>query len=168
MATEKRRSAAKRNVKKAQQAWRNMSPRARARAQPEGRGRSKPGTTGEGDFYHIEVRPKRQFTAFRTQDVGRRGGIERVAGKRTSGSWDTQKWLISKQHAHPSRGRLVADTADARKVLEQLGSSPRHIRGDRFKARPRPNVPESAKPTPAQKRARQANIRKAQRTRHAR
>jgi hypothetical protein len=47
-------------------------------------------------------------------------------------------------------------------VLAQLGSEPVHVRGDRFEARDRPNVPERSKPTPAQKRARQANIRKAQ------
>jgi len=88
------------------------------------------------------VRPKREFQTFRSQDVGKRGGIERVAGQRSSGSWDTQKWLISKSHAHLERGRLVADTADARRVLNALGPSPVHLRGDRFRAEPRPNVPE--------------------------
>jgi hypothetical protein len=168
MATAKQRAAAKRNVKKARAAWRSMSPRARSRAQPAGRGRRKPGATGDGDYFHVEVRPKRQFTSFRTQDVGDRGGIERVAGRRASGSWDTQKWLIGKSHAHLHRGRLVADSSDARAVLQTLGSAPRHLGGDRFKAKPRPNVPESAKPTPAQKRARARNIRKAQAARHAR
>jgi hypothetical protein len=37
-----------------------------------------------------------------------------------------------------------------------------HVVGDRFKAKDRPNVPERAKPTPAQKRARSRNIKKAQ------
>ena len=167
MATGKQRAAAKRNVKEAQKAWRSMSPKAHARAQTEGRSRSKPGTTGEGDFFHVEVRPKRQFTSFRTQDVGDRRGIERVAGRRSSGTWDTQKWLISTRHAHLYRGRLVADSDDAREVLENLGSPPRHIGGDRFKAKPRPNVPERDKPTPAQKRARARNIAKAPAARHA-
>jgi hypothetical protein len=36
------------------------------------------------------------------------------------------------------------------------------VRGDRFKAAPRPNVPEEAKPTVAQRQARQRNIKKAQ------
>jgi hypothetical protein len=130
-------------------------------------GRAKPGTTGKGEFFHIEVRPKSQFKTFRNQDVGKKGGLERVAGKRASGSWDTQKWLISKEHAHVERGRLVPDTADARKVLASLGSAPRHISGDRFKAKDRPNVPEAKKPTPAQKRAQQRNIRKAQMAKRA-
>jgi hypothetical protein len=139
-----------------------MSSRTRTTAQPQGRSRTKPGATGRGAFFHIEVRPKEQFKAFRTQDVGERGGIERVAGKRTSGSWDTQKWLISKEHAHLEGGRLVPDTEDAERVLESLGSAPHHIGGDRFEAKPRPNVPEGEKPTPAQQRARRSNVKKAQ------
>ena len=42
----------------------------------------------------------REFVTFRNQDVGARGGIERVAGQRANGSWDTQKWLIGKNEAH--------------------------------------------------------------------
>jgi hypothetical protein len=166
MATAKQRTAARR-IKKAQNTWRGMSSRQHARSQPEGGRRSKPGETGRGKFFHIEVRPRAEFKAFRTQDVGERGGIERVAGKRSSGSWDTQKWLIGKEHAHLDHGRLVADTTDARKVLKQLGSPPRHLSGNRFKAGPRPDVPEREKPTPAQKRARLRNIKKAQAARHA-
>lgn len=136
--------------------------RTTARAQPQGRSRAKPGSRGGGEFFHIEVRPRRQFKTFRTQDVGRKGGIERVAGKRGSGSWNTQKWLISKEHAHREGRRLVADTADARKVLKTLGAPPTHLNGDRFKAKDRPNVPERRKPTEAMRRARTSNIRKAQ------
>lgn len=166
MPTTKQRTTAKRNIKRAQKAWHSMSSRAHARTQPEGRLRRKPGTTGTGQFFHIEVRPKEEFKTFRTQDVGEQGGIERVAGKRGSGSWDTQKWLISKQHAHLDDGKLVADTDDAREILEELGSSPRHLSGDRFQAEPRHNVPESKKPTPAQERAWHRNIKKAQAARH--
>jgi hypothetical protein len=133
-----------------------------ARAQPRGRSRAKPGARGGGEFFHIEVRPRREFKTFRTQDVGKKGGIERVAGKRGSGSWDTQKWLISKAHAHREGRRLVGDTADARKVLKTLGAPPTHLNGDRFKAKDRPNVPERRKPTQAMRRARTTNIRKAQ------
>ena len=167
MPTARQRAAARKNIRKAQAAWRDMSPRAHARAQPEGRGRTKPGTTGEGEFFHVEVRPKQGFKTFRTQDVGERGGIERVAGKRASGSWDTQKWLISKRHAHLKVGRLVPDTRDAQDLLGSLGSEARHIGGDRFEARPRRNVPEEEKPTPAQARARRRNIRRAQAARNA-
>jgi hypothetical protein len=165
MATRRQKQSARKNVKKAQKAWRGMSPRSRARAQPAGKP-AKPGSKGGGEFFHIEVRPKSEFTTFRTQDVGHSGGIERVAGRRGSGSWDTQKWLIGKDHAHVEGGRLVADSADARHVLDALGSAPKHVEADRFRARPRPNVPESEKPTPAQRRARRRNIKKAQAARH--
>jgi hypothetical protein len=129
--------------------------------------RAKPGSTGKGEYYHIEVRPKNEFVTFRTQDVGKKGGIQRVGGQRSSGSWDDQKWLISKEHAHIERGKLVPDTEDAREVLEALGSKPVHVDGDRFKAKPRPNVPEKEKPTTAQRRAQKKNIKKAQAARRA-
>lgn len=160
MAAPRQTEAARENVKKAQGAWQEMSHMERSRAQPDG-DRAKPGSSGEGEFFHIEVRPKGDFKTFRTQDVGESGGIERVAGKRSSGSWDTQKWLISKEHAHIEGNRLVADAADARHVLDELGSAPDHIGADRFRARPRPDVREEDKPTAAQKQARRENIRKA-------
>lgn len=167
MATMKQREAARQNIRKAQAAWQSMSRRQHSRAQPEGRSRKKPGTGGGGDYYHIAVRPKKEFVTFRTQDVGDPGHIQRVAGKRSSGSWDTVKWLIGKEDAHIEGGRLVPDTADARKLLDDLGSRPIHVKGDLFKAKPRPNVPEREKPTPAQRRARSANIKKAQAARNS-
>ena len=165
MATERQREAARENVKKAQRAWQEMTRTERVRAQPQ-RDRAEPGSSGEGEFFHIEVRPREGFRTFRTQDVGKSGGIERVAGKRASGSWDTQKWLISKEHAHIEGDRLVPDTENARDVLAELGSAPEHVRADRFRAKPRPNVPEKEKPTAAQQKARRANIKKAQAARH--
>jgi hypothetical protein len=145
-----------------------MSSRQHARAQPEGRKRKKPGTGGGGEYYHVAVRPKREFVTFRTQDVGERGHIQRVAGKRRSGSWDTVKWLISKQDAHVAGGKLIPDSAEANKVVAELGSRPVHVRADVFEAAPRRNVPEREKPTAAQRRARSANIKKAQAARAAR
>ncbi len=124
--------------------------------------RAKPGARGRGGFFHIQVRPRTEFVTFRNQDVGGRGGIERVAGRRANGSWDTQKWLIGKSQAHRVGKRLEADTAAARKVLGTLGSVPRHLGGDRFSAKPRRNIPESKKPTPAMRRAQRTNIKKAQ------
>lgn len=168
MTTMRQRAAAKRNVHKAQVAWRSMSGRQRAAAQPEGRTRRKPGTGGQGGYYHVTVRPKKEFATFRTQDVGSPGHIQRVAGKRRSGSWDTQKWLISKHDAHVENGKLIPDTAEATKVLADLSSEPVHIKGDVFQARPRRNVPEREKPTAAQKQARRKNIEKAQAARHSR
>jgi hypothetical protein len=124
--------------------------------------RAKPGAKAGGRFFHIEIRPSRDFIAFRVQDVGRRGGVERVAGRRANGSWDTAKWLVEKTHAHVEGERLVADSAEARKVLATLDSVPVHVSGDRFRAKPRRNIPESEKPTPAMRHAQLANIRKAQ------
>ena len=168
MTTEKQRQAARRNIRKAQAAWKSMTPAQHSRSQPQGRGRKRPGTVGAGKYFHVAVRPKSEFVTFRTQDVGEPGHIQRVAGKRSSGSWDTVKWLISKDDAHMEKGRLVPDTADARKTLDRLGATPMHVKGDTFKAKPRPNVPEREKPTAAQRRARHANIKKAQAARRAR
>ncbi|HYT90494.1 MAG TPA: hypothetical protein VEL76_17440 [Gemmataceae bacterium] len=167
MATQKQREAAKKNIRKAQAAWKAMSSRQHAQAQPEGRSRKKPGTGGGGTYYHVAVRPKTDFVTFRTQDVGEPGHVQRVAGKRQSGSWGTVKWLISKEDAHITDGKLVADTEEVREVLAKLGSKPVHVKGNLFEAKPRRNVPEREKPTPAQQRARRANIKKAQAARHA-
>ena len=124
--------------------------------------RAKPGAKGGGRFFHIELRPSRDFVAFRVQDVGMPGGVERVAGLRANGSWDTAKWLVEKTHAHIEDEHLVPDSAEARKLFESLGSAPRHVKGDRFHAEPRRNIPEGDKPTPAMRRAQLANIKKAQ------
>lgn len=137
MPTVKQKRASKRNIEKAQEAWQGMSSRKRAGAQPEGRERKKPGASGKGDYFHVAVRDKGQFTTFRTHDIGEPGGIQRVAGKRSSGSWDDQKWLIGKEQAHIEKGKLIPDTEDARAVLEALGSEPVHVGGDRFEAKPR-------------------------------
>jgi hypothetical protein len=159
--------AARKNVRKAQYAWQSMTPRQHSLAQPEGRARKKPGTGGGGNYFHVAVRHKTEFQTFRTQDVGKPGGIQRVAGKRQSGSWDTVKWLISKEDAHIENGRLVPDSEDARNLLKKLGSTPVRVRADTFQSKDWPNVPEREKPTAAQRRARSANIKKAQAARHA-
>ena len=129
---------------------------------PAARKRAKPGSRGGGRFFHIEVRPSAQFVAFRVQDVGAPGGVERVAGHRASGTWDTAKWLVEKTHAHVEDDHLVPDSAEARKLFASLGSAPVHVDGDRFRASPRRDIPEDEKPTPAMRRAQLANIKKAQ------
>lgn len=96
--------------------------------------RAKPGSTGEGDYYRVEVRDKKQFKTFRNHDVGDEGHIQRLAGKRADGSWDTQAWLISKEDAHKSGQSLVPDTADAKSLFEDFTSRPKRIKGDIFKA----------------------------------
>jgi hypothetical protein len=167
MTSSKQKEAAKESIKKAQQRWQEMTPREHALAQPEGRKRAKPGTKGEGDYFRIVVRPKDEFTTFRYQDVGDKGHILRLAGKRSSGSWDTQAWLISKDDAHLDDATLVADTDDARKLIDTLGTKPKHVKGDIFEAKDKPNIPESKKPTEAQQRARLENIKKAQQARRS-
>ena len=129
-----------------------MSEHEKSKAEPKGRIRAKPGSKKEtGDYYHVEVRDKNQFTSFRTQDIGRKGHTQRVAGRRDTGSWDTQKWLISKEDAHVKKGIILADDEGVKQVLDNLGSKPKHLKGDIFKAKPRPNIPEKIKPTKAQK-----------------
>ena len=118
----------------------NQSPK---RTQVKEPPRRKPGSSGKGDYYHVEVRPGEKFVSFRTQDVGRRGHIQRVAGQRFSGYWTTVKWLIGKEEAHVQDAKLVPDTKAAKEVIEQLGSPPVHWIGDRFRAKPDPNTPES-------------------------
>lgn len=164
MTTRKQSSAARRNIKKAQAKWRGMSKRQHSLSQPEGRSRRKPGTTGKGNFYRIEVRPKSEFTSFRNQDVGRKGDLERLAGRRSSGSWDTVSWLVEKDVAHINdKGRLVITDKKVLSSLEKQIRGPiTHVVGDVFKAHPRRNVPEAEKPTLAQRRAQKANIKKAQ------
>ncbi len=162
MASAKQKKAAKRNIKKALAKWKSMTSRARALAQPQGRARKKPGTTGKGKYYRIVVRPKSEFTSFRMHDVGRKGHIIRLAGRRKSGSWSTQAWLIAKSDAEVKDNTLVGKTASAKSVISKLRTKPKKIRGDVFEAKSRKNVPEKAKPTAAMKKAQKKNIKKAQ------
>ena len=126
--------------------------------------RKPPGSTGKGKFYRIELRPKGQFSSFRIQDVGKKGGLERLAGHRKSGSWDTVSWLISKDKADVVNGHLKITGVKEKSVLKQVKGPIVHVKGDIFRAHPR-NVPENKKPTPAMKRAQQQNIKKAQKAR---
>lgn len=129
---------------------------------PTSMARKAPGSTGKGRFYRIVVRPKGDFTSFRVQDVGKKGGVERLAGHRPSGSWDTVSWLIEKKDAHVKNGHLIITDSKARSVLKNISGNIYHVKGDIFRAHPRKNVPEAAKPTPAMRRAQKANIKKAQ------
>ncbi len=116
--------------------------------------RKKPGSTGKGDYYHIEVRPSSDFTVFRVQDVGAKGGLERVAGKRKSGSWGTVAWLLSKKDAKVVGDKLVITGVKAKSLLKSLSAPIVRVKGDIFKSHPVKNVPEKSKPTPAMLRAR--------------
>jgi len=161
MTSTKQKEAAKKNIKKAQKKWKSMGKRRRAIAQPQGRVRKKPGTGGKGKYYRVVVRPKSEFVTFRAHDVGKKGHIIRLAGRRKSGSWSTQAWLIAKTDAKKVGRKLIGKTSDVKKLLAQLQSTPKTIKGDVMKARPRKNVPESKKPTLAMRRAQRKNIWKA-------
>lgn len=149
-------------IKKVREKWNNISGSVKARVQSQRKGRARPGEKGKGDFYRIVVRPKSEFVDFRNQDVGEKGHLQRLAGKRKNGSWDTHAWLISKNDAHVSNGILVGDTSDAKKLLNELQGKPKRVKGDIFKTRPRKNIPEKSKPTTAMRRAQGKNIKKAQ------
>lgn len=97
--------------------------------------RAAPGTSGKGRYFRVIIRPKEEFDLFRTQDVGERGHIQRVAGRRSSGSWDTQAWLISKDDAHVEKDRLVADSEEAKELLDKLGTRPVRAKADILKAK---------------------------------
>lgn len=124
--------------------------------------RAKSGASGEGEFYHIEIRPSTGFKTFRTQDVGKPGGLERVAGKRHDGTWDTQKWLISKRLAYVENGRLMASSDAARAMFDELGSVPVLVEGDRFQATPKRAVRRNGKRKTPQRRRHQRNVTKAE------
>ena len=156
MATQRQRMASKKNIKKALRTWKFMTPRERALAQPNGKRRLKPGSTGEGNYYRIEIREKSQFSSFRNHDVGEKGGIQRIAGHRPSGSWDTQAWLIEKTLANVVGDTLKSRHKDVQEIIDSLGSKPKHIKGDLFQAKPERNVPEKDKPTEAMKKAYEA------------
>ena len=131
-----------------------------------GRARKKPGTGGKGKFYRIVVRSKSAFKTFRAQSVGK--GVERLAGKRVGGSWDTQAWLIPKSQARLSGTGLVGTSAAVRGVLSKLGSRPRKVSGNVFRAKPRKNIPEKKKPTPKMRKAEKKNLAKARAARRRR
>jgi len=95
------------------------------------------GAKKQSGFFYIEVRPKDEYKTFRTRDAGEQDGIERVVGQREDGSWDTVKWLVSKEMAHVENGRLVADHLGAKELFNRLDSEPRHIEDNRFEAKDR-------------------------------
>jgi hypothetical protein len=188
MATARQKSAARKNIRKAQKARRTKSATKRTaartktrakitarskartkspvrtkttktkpRAKSTARRRTKSAARRRG-FFHIEVQPKEAFVEFKTQDVGGKSGIERVAGKRAGGAWSTQEWLIAKNQAHVERGMLIGDTVDARRVLTMLGSEPRHIKADRFTIHGHTGVPADVSPTLAPRRGGLTNV----------
>jgi hypothetical protein len=183
MAPARRKSAARKTTRKARKAPRRKSatratlrakPRTKAKTRTKAKARAKTAktkprakpatrrdtkqTARQRGFFHIEVQPKEAFVEFKTQDIGREGGIERIAGKRAGGAWSTQEWVIAKDQAHVERGTLIGDTVDARRVLTMLGSEPRHIKADRFSIHGHTGMPADVSPTLAPRRAGLSNV----------
>ena len=100
--------------------------------------RKLPGTGGKGKFYRINVRDKSDFVIFRNHDIGDKGGIERLAGKKANGRWATVTWLIEKTDAHIENGILVGDTEDVKNLLKKIRRKPRLFKGDIFTIKPIP------------------------------
>lgn len=165
MVTTKQLQASRQNIKKAQKTWQSMTSRQRAIRQPQGQSRTKPGMGNQGSYYRVVIRPKSEFITFRTHDVGREGHSQRIAGKRSSGSWATHSWLIKKDDAYIENGVLKSKDSKIKKILNRLRGPIKKYKGNIFQAKPRKNVPEKDKPTAKQRRAREANIKKAQKAR---
>jgi hypothetical protein len=169
-ATAKTKTATRAKTKtKARAKTAKAKPRAKSRSksggQPKSSGRPKSTAPRRATvsakrrgFFHIEVQPKEAFVEFKSQDIGRDGGIERIAGKRAGGAWSTQEWVIAKDQAHVERGTLIGDTVDARRVLTMLGAEPRHIKADRFTIHGHTGMPADVSPTLAPRRAGLGNI----------
>ncbi len=150
-------------IRKREKSWEDSTPRKHRSL--NSRTRKSPGMGGKGKFYRIEIRPKNQFVIFRAQDVGEKGGLERISGRRKDGGWDTVSWLVSKEDAHMNeKGELIIDDVKARTVLRQFRGKIMHVKGDIFEAEPRKNTPEGNKPTLSQRHARKSAIRKAQKS----
>ncbi len=147
----------KQNVEKTQVSWRSKLAQTHARSQPEGKERAKPGSTEKEEYYHVEIRPREEFTRFRTY-VNEKTGIQRVAGRHKTGIWDDQEWLISKEKAHIENERLIPDSEEARDFFKALGSKPVHVMADRFKVNPEHDLPETTKRNLTKKSARRKNI----------
>ena len=93
---------------------------------PSSEGTKVPSSSGK--FYRVVVRDKNDFVMFRNHDVGEKGHVERLAGRRANGRWATVSWLIDKKEAHISKGILVGDNKDVKDVLEKLRRKPRFLK----------------------------------------
>ena len=88
-----------------------------------------------------------------------RVGAEEFSAARASPHWDDVVWLGENLE---SRLPLLERDAAGKKMFASLGSAPVQVEGDRFRAKPRRDIPEDEKPTPAMRRAQLGNIKKAQ------
>ena len=69
--------------------------------------------------------------------------MERIVGKRSSGSWDTATWLVEKNRAHVDKsGKLIIDDPQDKTALKQIRGPIMHKKGDVSTAKPRKNIKE--------------------------
>lgn len=90
---------------------------------------------GTARYYRVVLRSKEGFTLFRIQDVGRKGHVQRVAGKQPNGKWETQSWLVSKEDAHTAGRYLIADSTSAQELFATFAHTPINIEGDVFETK---------------------------------
>jgi len=86
----------------------------------------------KGTYFRINVRPRNQFVEFNSEYVDKDNGIQQIVGKKPTGEWLTQSWIIDKSAAHVKSGALIADTKSVSKLLMVLDGSIKHIEGDVF------------------------------------
>lgn len=99
--------------------------------------RKEPGEGGHGHYYHVVIRPKGRFVAFRTIPVAKTPGVLEVLGRTEDGAWQTQKILIDKHKARLSQRRLLLTTDSLKRVLPFFRSHIHHLHNDLFFARQR-------------------------------
>lgn len=124
-----KKDTARSNIKKAWQKWVKVS------------FNQKGGENMRKKYFKIVVRPESEFKTFKKEGIGEEKRVVRLAGKRRSGLWDTQAWLISKYDAHIEERKLIPDTKHAKYAIKSLASEPRWIRTNIFRARDRFLVP---------------------------
>jgi hypothetical protein len=146
MVTPTQKSASKKNLKRAQPVWQGMSFHKHAMSGSVVSKRAATGITSHDEYYRIIVRPKEQFTIFRTQDIGKPGALQRLAGKCSGGTWATQAWLVNKGSAHVEGKKLVADNKDVQDLIRQLGSQPVLEKDDIFSTKSSSTIIRTNKP----------------------
>lgn len=92
---------------------------------------------GSGRYFHVEVRPKTDFNAFYTKDVGRTGHSLLVLGrKKKDGKWAAHLWLINKKDAYITEsGKLDSEDRRVKQILDYVDGDLVHKEKDTFYVR---------------------------------
>lgn len=62
----------------------------------------------KGQQLRIRIRSPKRATSFRTQDVGRKGKLQRVAAYYPEKGWQTQSWRLNLDD-YPSKKEAIRD-----------------------------------------------------------